>query len=71
MEWRRTPAPTAGSVVSAPTRFRPEPEVQDVVRVSSFVIAFGAALFVVPVPGTFITGGATMIAGLVARRYGY
>jgi hypothetical protein len=38
-------------------------------RASTAVIGIGAGLFALPVPGTFILGGATMAAGGVARYF--
>ena len=35
---------------------------------STLVIAAGAVVFVLPVPGTFVLGAATVALGLVARR---
>lgn len=37
---------------------------------STLVLAFGAGLFMVPIPGTFVSGGLVMLAGLVARGLG-
>jgi hypothetical protein len=39
-------------------------------RVSTLVLAFGAVLFVLPLPGTFITGALVLLAGLVGRYLG-
>ncbi|WP_195156622.1 transporter [Haloarcula sp. CBA1127] len=36
-------------------------------RVSTIVILLGIALFVLPVPGTFIAGGLVLVAGGLAR----
>lgn len=40
-------------------------------RTSSYVVAAGAALFALPIPGTFVTGGLTIAAGAVGRAAGY
>jgi hypothetical protein len=37
---------------------------------STLVLAFGAILFVLPIPGTFVSGGLVLVAGLVARQLG-
>ncbi|MFB6206992.1 MAG: hypothetical protein ABEJ05_10760 [Haloglomus sp.] len=37
---------------------------------STLVLAFGAFLFVLPIPGTFISGALVVAAGLVARWLG-
>ncbi|WP_268239815.1 hypothetical protein [Halocalculus aciditolerans] len=37
---------------------------------SNPVLTVGAALFVLPVPGTFVTGALVLVAGLVARWFG-
>jgi hypothetical protein len=37
---------------------------------STLVLVFGAVLFVLPIPGTFVAGGLVLLAGLVARRLG-
>lgn len=39
-------------------------------RASTLVLAFGAALFVLPVPGTFIAGALVLLAGGLARWLG-
>lgn len=39
-------------------------------RVSTLVIAFGAVLFVLPFPGTFIAGALVVLAGALARWLG-
>lgn len=41
------------------------------VRNSTLVILGGVALFVLPVPGTFVLGGLAILAGLVARLLGW
>lgn len=37
---------------------------------STVVLAFGAILFVLPVPGTFIAGALVLLAGALARWLG-
>ncbi len=37
---------------------------------STMVLAFGAILFVLPVPGTFIAGALVLLAGALARWLG-
>jgi hypothetical protein len=37
---------------------------------STLVLAFGAVLFVLPIPGTFTAGALVLLAGLVARKLG-
>jgi hypothetical protein len=39
-------------------------------RASTIVLAFGAILFVLPVPGTFVAGGLVLLAGAIARWLG-
>jgi len=39
-------------------------------RVSTVVLAIGLLLFVLPVPGTFVAGGLTLVAGALARWLG-
>lgn len=39
-------------------------------RASTLVLAFGAGLFVLPVPGTFIGGALVLLAGVAARVLG-
>jgi hypothetical protein len=41
-----------------------------VVRTSTLVLAVGALLFVLPVPGTFTTGALALLGGGVARWLG-
>jgi hypothetical protein len=41
-----------------------------VVRISTIVLALGVLLFVLPVPGTFVTGGLALLAGGAARWFG-
>lgn len=40
-------------------------------RTSTYPIALGVGLFVLPIPGTFITGAALTILGVVARWFGW
>jgi hypothetical protein len=40
------------------------------VNASTFVLGFGAFLFVLPIPGTFVSGALVLAAGLVARQLG-
>jgi len=40
------------------------------VNTSTLAIAFGCVLFLLPIPGTFITGGLVIVAGLAARFVG-
>ena len=39
-------------------------------RLSTVVIAVGAVLFVLPIPGTFVLGGALVVIGVLARLLG-
>jgi hypothetical protein len=39
-------------------------------RASTAVLVFGAVLFVLPVPGTFIVGVLVLLAGALARLLG-
>lgn len=39
-------------------------------RASTVVIAFGAVLFVLPIPGTFVAGALVVLAGAIARLLG-
>ncbi|WP_269844158.1 hypothetical protein [Halegenticoccus soli] len=39
-------------------------------RLSTIVLVLGLALFVLPIPGTFVAGGAVLLAGGVARLLG-
>jgi hypothetical protein len=39
-------------------------------RASTLVLAFGAILFVLPIPGTFVAGGLVLLAGAIARWLG-
>ncbi|MFB6135234.1 MAG: hypothetical protein ABEJ04_00565 [Halobacteriaceae archaeon] len=39
-------------------------------RLSTAVLVFGVALFVLPVPGTFVAGALILVAGGLARWYG-
>jgi|GEM_PF-1996403 len=39
-------------------------------RASSLVLAFGAALFALPIPGTFVAGALVLVAGGTARWAG-
>ncbi|WP_281381254.1 hypothetical protein [Halobellus ruber] len=38
-------------------------------RTSTVVIAFGAVLFVIPFPGTFILGGVVALVGALLRWF--
>lgn len=40
------------------------------VRASTIVLLFGAVLFVLPVPGTFVAGALVILAGVAARLLG-
>jgi hypothetical protein len=40
------------------------------VKASTIVLAIGAGLFLLPIPGTFIAGALTLLAGGVARWLG-
>jgi hypothetical protein len=40
------------------------------VRASTLVLLFGAGLFVLPVPGTFVAGALVLLAGVAARVLG-
>jgi hypothetical protein len=37
---------------------------------SALALGFGAFLFVLPIPGTFVTGALVVLAALTARRLG-
>ncbi|MFC7203755.1 hypothetical protein ACFQJC_09525 [Haloferax namakaokahaiae] len=37
---------------------------------STIVLAFGVALFALPIPGTFVTGALVLLAGALARWLG-
>jgi hypothetical protein len=39
-------------------------------RASTLALLFGAVLFVLPVPGTFITGALVILAGAIAYWFG-
>ncbi|WP_206662581.1 transporter [Halorubrum sp. BOL3-1] len=39
-------------------------------RLSTILIALGAVVFILPVPGTFILGALIVLAGLAARLFG-
>ncbi|WP_256558706.1 hypothetical protein [Natronomonas marina] len=39
-------------------------------RASTLAIAVGVGLFVLPIPGTFVTGGSVILAGVLARYFG-
>lgn len=39
-------------------------------RASTLVIVFGAVLFVLPIPGTYIAGALVILAGALARWLG-
>ncbi|MFB6072020.1 MAG: hypothetical protein ABEJ88_03540 [Halobacterium sp.] len=39
-------------------------------RASSIAIAFGAFLFLLPIPGTFVTGALVVVAASAARYVG-
>jgi chromate transport protein ChrA len=41
------------------------------VKASSVVLAIGAFLFVLPLPGTFVTGFVVLLAGLLGRLFDY
>jgi hypothetical protein len=49
-----------------PTRNRSE----RVMRTSTIVVLIGVALFLLPIPGTFVLGALVVLAGLVARLFG-
>lgn len=40
-------------------------------RVSTYPIVIGAGLFVMPVPGTFVTGAVVLVVGVLARWFGW
>lgn len=39
-------------------------------KASTIALAFGAVLFALPIPGTFITGALVIAAALIARYLG-
>ncbi|WP_199719444.1 transporter [Halorubrum sp. Atlit-26R] len=39
-------------------------------RTSTIVVLIGVALFLLPIPGTFILGAFVVLAGLAARLFG-
>ncbi|WP_336360802.1 hypothetical protein [Haladaptatus sp. ZSTT2] len=39
-------------------------------KTSTLILAFGAGLFVLPIPGTFIGGALVFLAGLLVRWLG-
>ncbi|WP_275689381.1 hypothetical protein [Salinigranum salinum] len=39
-------------------------------QASTLVLAFGALLFVLPIPGTFVGGGLVLLGGALARWLG-
>lgn len=39
-------------------------------RLSTVVLAFGAVLFALPVPGTFVAGAVVLLGGGIARYLG-
>jgi len=39
-------------------------------RASTAIVAVGAVLFVLPIPGTFATGALVVLAGAAARYFG-
>lgn len=39
-------------------------------QASTVAIAFGVGLFVLPIPGTFVTGALVILAGVAARVLG-
>ncbi|WP_199718552.1 MULTISPECIES: transporter [Halorubrum] len=39
-------------------------------RTSTIVVLIGVALFLLPIPGTFILGTLVVLAGLAARLFG-
>jgi hypothetical protein len=40
------------------------------VNASTLILAFGALLFVLPIPGTFIGGGLVLLVGALVRWFG-
>jgi len=40
------------------------------VRLSTAVLAFGLLVFALPVPGTFLLGGAVLLLGVALRAFG-
>jgi hypothetical protein len=40
------------------------------VRASTIALLFGAVLFVLPIPGTFVAGALVILAGVAARLLG-
>lgn len=48
-----------------------DPRDDPLVRTSTLVIAAGAGLFVLPIPGTFIGGALVALAGAAARVFGF
>jgi hypothetical protein len=39
-------------------------------RLSTLALVFGAGLFVLPIPGTFVTGALLLLAGAIGRWFG-
>jgi len=39
-------------------------------RASTVVLALGAVLFAIPIPGTFVTGALVLLAGVLSRWLG-
>jgi hypothetical protein len=39
-------------------------------KLSTVVLALGAGLFVLPVPGTFVVGALVILAGVLVRSFG-
>lgn len=54
---------TAGTCIPLPPHF-------PAMKASTIALAFGAVLFALPIPGTFITGALILLAALVARYLG-
>jgi hypothetical protein len=39
-------------------------------RLSTLALVLGAGLFVLPIPGTFVTGALLLLAGAIGRWFG-
>ena len=65
MHVRRVPAGAPAS-----TTLPGEWPVVPCVNASTLILAFGALLFVLPIPGTFVGGGLVLLVGALVRWLG-